>query len=327
MSVNQDAQKLIDEANAILETTTVGYAGHGAAWKANPTTAWSRGRAKLAQARALLDPPVVTPPPSGFVVAAPQGPLTDSPPIYLPTNLPGLTAKKRVMSSETDGLRLMKWPPAASTDRYTLRDLQVDHVAAVPPRSQNGTKEAGFWIGQAVNAYRLLAKDCAWMGMWTGCMCDGSHISDFELLGMPHVGLYLEHVTRNTLFGDFRIEILPGAAAEAAVKSEWWYRNTTYGPLLNYGGLSGSYNNTFDGFELLVPPGVWPFRLEPGTFGNIIRNGRIVYTDPSNPGNLGISHPKTLVDPSKPNLIDWASIEFVGQVGERDHVDTNPVGS
>lgn len=65
MTVNQDAQRLIDEATATLKQTTVGYAGHSAAWRANKTTKWWQGLDKLAQARALLDPvPPPVPPPT-----------------------------------------------------------------------------------------------------------------------------------------------------------------------------------------------------------------------------------------------------------------------
>ncbi len=283
-----------------------------------------------AKAKALGDQiGTVTPPPpaGGLVIAVPVEPLATVPPIYLPTNLPGTTEKQHVTSSSTDGLRLMKWPPAKSTGRYTLRDLRVDHVAASPPRSADGTKESGFWIGQTADAYRLVAEDCAWMGLWTGCMVDGSDIHDFELLRQPHVGIYCEHITRNTRFHNFRVEIIDNPAKEAAVKCEWWYRNTTYGPMLPYGGLSGTYSNVFEDFEIIIPPGVWAFRLEPGTFDTTIRNGKIIYSDPGGPGNLGISHPTILVDPSRPNKIDWPSIEFVGSVAAKEHKNTNPIGA
>ncbi len=260
--------------------------------------------------------PPVTPPAGGLVIAPPQQPLTTVPPIYLPTNLPGTTEKQRVTTSPTDGLRLMKWPPAKSTGRYTLRDLQVDHVAASPPRSADGTKEAGYWIGQTSDAYRLVAEDCAWMGLWTGCMVDGSDIHDIELLKMPHVGIYCEHITRNTHFHNFRVQIIDNPAKEAAVKCEWWYRNPTYGPMLPYNGLSGTYSNTFENFEIIIPPGVWAFRLEPGTFDTTIRNGKIIYTDPDGPGNLGISHPTILVDPAKPNKIEMAVVGLALRVLE-----------
>jgi hypothetical protein len=61
---NTDIQRLLDESVATLKTTTVGYSGHSAAWRANQTTAWWKGLDKIGQARAALDPVVVpTPPP------------------------------------------------------------------------------------------------------------------------------------------------------------------------------------------------------------------------------------------------------------------------
>jgi hypothetical protein len=59
---NADIQRLLDEAVETLKLTTTGYAGHSAAWRANQTTAWWKGLNKIGQARASLDPVVVTPP-------------------------------------------------------------------------------------------------------------------------------------------------------------------------------------------------------------------------------------------------------------------------
>lgn len=59
-----DAQRLIDEAVGLLKQTTVGYAGHTVRWQNTTTTKWWQGLDRLAQARALLDPPAapVVPP-------------------------------------------------------------------------------------------------------------------------------------------------------------------------------------------------------------------------------------------------------------------------
>ena len=154
------------------------------------------------------------------------------------------------------------------------------------------------------------------MGMWTGCMCDGSVISDFDLSGNPHVGLYVEHVTRNTVFRRFKID---HAGDANAVNVEWWYADTTYGPLLPYAGKAGSYGLTFEEFDITVPAGQWAFFLDAGTFGCTIRNGVI------RGGGNGVAHPSNLVDPARPNVIDWPSIDYRAS-GTRELVHGNAIG-
>lgn len=309
--------ELRDSAIEHLKKTSVGYVNKH--WTTPPVgTEWEKGLSLLMQIGEIVSPP--PPPPSSGGVPLPVGPLTDSPPIYLPFTGGGTTEKKRVRSSATDGLRLMKWPPVQSAVIYNLLDLQVDHVAADPPRSADGTKESGFWIGQKAYARRLLATDCAWMGMWTGCWCDLSDIGDFTLIRMPHTGLYCEHVTSHTRFHDFKIEILSGAPAEAAVKCEWWYKSNNYGVRFpQFGGRAGSYSNIFENFDITVPPGAWAFYLDAGTFDCTIRNGIIR-------GGNGIRHPKNLMDPSKPNKIDWSSIQFISS-GTREEIHNNAIGN
>jgi hypothetical protein len=86
VSNNTEVQRLIDDATAILKTTTVGYAGHSAAWRANQTTAWWRGLDKLAQARALLDPPATPPPVVTGAVANAVGPFGTPAPAWTDTS-------------------------------------------------------------------------------------------------------------------------------------------------------------------------------------------------------------------------------------------------
>jgi hypothetical protein len=96
---NTDIQRLLDEAVATLKTTTVGYSGHSAVWRANQTTMWWKGLDKIRQARAALDPVVVPPsPPSG--VAPPVAPGT------------GYTAPAGTVASTDAQLRsLLAGPP------------------------------------------------------------------------------------------------------------------------------------------------------------------------------------------------------------------------
>lgn len=207
------------------------------------------------------------------------------------------------------GVAHMAWNGQAvsSTGRSHIHDCVVEDIAANPPRAMDGTGEAGFWLGQRTLAERLVARRCAWMGMWTGAACDGSTIQDFQLLEMPHVGLYVEHVTANTVFQRFRIELQQGADGNA-VNIEWTY------------GGKGSHDLTFTDFDIYVPAGCWGFFLDAGTYGCRILNGRI-----RGPGNA-VAHPYNLADPSRPNLVDWASIDTSQLTGQRELVHANAIG-
>jgi hypothetical protein len=282
---------------------------------------WGNAYARLETLRSTPTPPPSPPPtpppptPAGVFPDPPVGAVASAP-LFIRTEANAVTQKLDVAKGTNDGIGNMVWPPKPSTGVWTLEDCIADNISAVPPRSLNGTGEAGFWIGQKTNAARLSAANNAWMGMWTGCMCDGSVISDFDLSGNPHVGLYCEHVTRNTTFERFLIN---HAGDGNAVNVEWWYADSTYGPLLPYNGKAGSYNLTFQNFDITVPAGKWAFFLDAGTFGCTIQNGTI-----RGAGN-GVSHPKNLVDASSPNVIDWDSIEFLA-TGTKEAVNNDAIG-
>lgn len=93
-------QALLDEAVAIAKTTTVGYAGHSAAWRSNTTTAWYKSLAKIAAARGGLDnvvvPPPPPPPPSGS--NAPAAVIPPSP-YSLPTNVASVRTSAELVSA------------------------------------------------------------------------------------------------------------------------------------------------------------------------------------------------------------------------------------
>lgn len=301
---------LVAAAKQELEQTTVS----GKSWVAG-----GRKPGHWKNAYALLDQIVDCdttpgPPPPAFPV--PPAATVASGPVFLRDNDGASTKKLHVASSSNYGIGNMVWPPKPSTGDWILEDCEIDHVAANPPRSMDGRGEAGFWIGQRTKAARLAARDCAWMGMWTGAMCDDSDLTDFDLSGNPHVGLYVEHVTRNTRFARFKIDH-PGDGN--AVNVEWWYQDVTYGPLLPYAGKAGSYSLVFEDFDITVPSGKWAFFLDAGTFDVMIRNGVI-----RGAGN-GIAHPKNLADPAKPNRIDWASID-IQATGTREWMHANTIG-
>jgi hypothetical protein len=314
-----------DAVTDLLATTSSGQQmvkKYGSDWTKWPTTSsWY-------QALELINPqpaptpappppaPTPTPPPSPTAFPDPPVGAVIGPPIFLRSTAAATTTKLHVASSSDDGIGNMVWPPKPSTGVWTLQDCIAENCAANPPRSLNGTGEAGFWIGQQTNADRLVATNCAWMGMWTGAYVNGSTISNFDLSGNPHVGLYCEHVTSEVTFDRFKIN---HAGDGNAVNVEWWYADSVYGPLLPYGGKAGSGNITWQNFDITVPAGKWAFFLDAGTFGCTIQNGII-----RGAGN-GIAHPANLVDPTKPNVIDWASIQFLA-TGQKELVHNNAIG-
>lgn len=245
-------------------------------------------RGHWAAAKALGDQiGAVTPPPSG--VAAPVGPLVDRLPLFLRDTGNVTTEKIRVLSSPNYGIGNMAWPATASTGVWTLRDCIVQDVAASPPRSMDGTGEAGFWIGQRTNAARLLAKRCAWMGMWTGAKCDGSVIEDFQLLEMPHIGLYVEHVTSNTTFRRFSIH-----SVDNGINIEWWY-----------GGV-GSHDLLFEDGDVYCAPGATGIFADAGTYGCTFRNIRFW-----GPGSA-IALPNKMGIGGRPNVVENCVFENTG---------------
>lgn len=294
--------ELRDAAVAELRLTSVGFVNKK--WTTPPAGShWANALGLLSQVGAAPSPP---PPPSGLVVAAPVGPLADIPGpgqsgIFLRDAGSPVTAKKHVHGFTDYGIGNMVWPAQPSTGTWALTDCAVEDITRNPPRSSNGTAEAGYWIGQRTTAARLTAARCAWMGMWTGAKCDGSLIEDFELLEMPLVGLYCEHVTSNSRFRRFRIN-----SASNCVNVEWWY------------GGAGSHDLIFEDFDIHTDNG-WGFFLDAGTYGCTIRNGKIS-------GKNGIAHPLNLVDPSRPNLIDWASIDMSGVTGTKQWQHGNAIG-
>lgn len=58
-----EQQKLLDEAVTLLKGTTVGWAGHSAAWQANQTTRWWQALDRIRRVRESLGEPPVPPPP------------------------------------------------------------------------------------------------------------------------------------------------------------------------------------------------------------------------------------------------------------------------
>jgi len=88
-------------------------------------------------------------------------------------------------------------PGLVMTIRPLLEDLDIANVSYPIPHSSNGTAEACLWIGNTSTVRRVVVRNCAWMGIWTGDADAGSLHEDFDIDGTP-VGVYLEHFTTGT---------------------------------------------------------------------------------------------------------------------------------
>lgn len=307
-----DAQ-LRDQAMAELEQTTVGYINKN--WKTPPKgTRWANAVALLAQIGAVAPPP---PPPSGFA-ALPVGPFVKhgsevSYGTADPQTVSGLDIEN--FKGAVNGLSIMQWPPKKSSGPWTVRDIVTQNIGNVPPTS-NGTREAGIWLGQQVNAERLVC-DGSWEGLWTGAMCCDSVISDFTVgkadgkggYTLPAggvAGLYLEHFTRRVVFKNFEIHSI----GNKGIISEWWFPDSTYAPFVKAEyptaapGKAGSCHNTFDTGRIYCPAGGWGIYLDGGTWGCTIRN--ITFWGPGD----AYKEVGPLAGPD-PNVFDKASCTFL----------------
>ncbi len=246
-----------------------------------------------AQIDAQLAPPalVIAPPVGPFTVLDGGG--TQESGVFLYDRGGSAIRKQQVSHYKGYGIGNMDYnPPQAPTGRTIVEDCIATDITASPPASRNGTAEAGFWFGNPTDAKRLVAKRCAWMGMWTGAKCSGSIIEDFELLEMPKTGLYVEHVTANAVFRRGRIK-----AQGTGIVVEWWY------------GGNGSHDLTFEDLDIYCPkagPNSGGMFLDAGTYGCTIRRVRFW-----GPGDA-IGLPNKLAV-NTPNVVDSCVFENLGR--------------
>lgn len=258
------------------------------------------------------DPPV-DPPPGDLDIDEPVGPFetldsnyTQAMGVELRNSGGGSITKKDISRYTGWGvLNMQYYPPGPyGSGTTTIEDCIVEDITSDPPRIMDGTGEAGFWFGNTTIARRLIARRCAWMGMWTGSQNDNSLIEHFQLLEMPHVGLYVEHDTWNNTFQNFRIE-----AEGTGINIEWWY------------GGHGSYGCTFQDAEIYCPVGThWTnggIFVDAGNYGMTFRRIRFY-----GPGNA-IWLPNNLVVPGSPNVIEDCVFE---QDGEDVQYHSNAIG-
>lgn len=279
----------------------------------------------------LVWPAVTPPPPTGFA-ALPVGPFAvKTSPVVYNTAAPQKVTKLQIenIKGQIDGLRIMQWPPVKSPSAWTVEDIITQNIGNVPPTS-NGTQEAGIWLGQQVNANRLVC-DGSWEGLWTGAMCCDSLIENFTVgksdgkggYSNPAggvAGLYCEHFTRRVTFKNFDIVSI----GSKGVIVEWTYADSTYAPFVAkeypqaLAGKAGSCFLTFDTGRVYCPKGGYGMFLDAGTWGCVTKN--ITFWGPG----AAYASPKNLAGPT-PNTIDEASCTFQ-QSGPNVTTHNNAIG-
>jgi hypothetical protein len=125
------------------------------------------------------------------------------------------------------------------------------------PDTNNGTNEAGIWLGGAANtAYSNTIRNTGWDGIWTGNGGHDAAVVDNDVRGTP-VGAYLEHGSSGVLVADNRFSMV-----RIGVNVEW-----------SYGG-GGSTNVDVRGNQVIGAQwGVW---LSVGTNNSSIAGNRLL---------------------------------------------------
>jgi hypothetical protein len=99
---------------------------------------------------------------------------------------------------------------------FVLEDLDVASVSRRRRGSSNGTAEACVWIGNTGTVRRVRARNCGWMGLWTGTSTTKAHVQDVDVDRTP-TGIYIEHFTRDSRFEAVRV----GPRVRIGVVAEW----------------------------------------------------------------------------------------------------------
>lgn len=201
-------------------------------------------------------------------------------------NKPRSFIKKKVVNHSRDNIRVMAWAGGqaqAVNPPVIIEDVICENARANPPKSLDGTSESNLWVGCTANCKRVVLRNGAWMGLWTGGDtmlanggCTGSTFEDFTIENQ-RIGVYIEHITRGCLFKRFSIK-----ASEIGINVEWWY------------GGRGSHSCTIEDFDITINGNYptndrrgWAISLDAGTYGFKIRNGIIR-------GSKGIELPKRM---------------------------------
>lgn len=303
-----------------LEQTTRGLKGY----TPTPVSQWAKALSARQRALALLAQIGVAPDPPAVVVAPPVGPLaihdgtqTESSYefLYQPAALAGGDIGGLDLRNYLGyGLGIMSWnPQGTNTVPFTIHDGAVSGVSAIPPRSGNGTSEAGLWIAQLAELARwVFGPGNAWMDLWTGGLGQGGHFHDLLFQHPEFVASYHEHTTANLLMEIFKI-LQGGSGQKNPINVEW-----------TYGGV-GSSKITWRAFEIYCPAGATGIFLDAGTWGCEIADPSptaplCVFTGPGD----AIGLPNNLAGPTQ-NVVHLPNISF-RNAGKQVYYHDNAIG-
>lgn len=265
-----------------------------------------------------------TPTPTGVVVTPPQGMLVvedgkgsaeSYQSLYQPQALAGGSiGGLDLRNYKGYGISVMSWNPASKGKPWLIHDGKVSGISATPPRSRNGTAEAGLWIGQNdVEVARwIFGPGNAWMDLWTGSLCDNAHLHDLLFEHPELVAIYHEHSTTHALVEKFKI--LQGSSTQSnPINVEW-----------TYGGV-GSNNIHWQEFEIYCPAGATGIFMDAGTWGCIVgdptgKAPKCVFTGPGD----AIGIPNHLAGAVK-NLVATDNIIFKN-AGKQIYYHNNQIG-
>ena len=231
---------------------------------------------------------------------------------------PGATEGIHVTAAPAFGLLVMQWPPVEWAEPYLVQDVISENVSSLPVDT-GGTDEAAIWGGQTGIYRRFIAGRAEWMGVFSGSRCGpGSVWEHFRIVDQDNVGFYTEHVTVGNV-----IRYADIWSTGTCWNNEWSYHNPVHSPAyakwtgLPDTGIAGSALNEMHSVKLRTP-GRWSVYLDAGTFGY-----RIHDIDVDKPIRL----PRQLMDPSRPNVVDEASINWNGiPAGSRIQYHDDPIG-
>lgn len=263
--------------------------------------------------------PLVDPGP-GWSVAAPQGTLTDrngggtQSQWRFDYSVGPVTVEKQHIHDYTSyGYGLMQWPAQESPAnvRSTIRDLRIERISRVPPRASDGTAEAGLWVGQTADVYRVDIAACAWMQVWLGARSYRGVHSDIRMRQTQLVGIYPEHQTWDSTIRRFINDEAPNGLGNI-INQEWAY------------GGEFSKNLIYDQFDLYVPKNCWAFFIDAGNGGTQVAPspGSRIW----GPGN-GIIFPKRIVSGLGPNKAWMENIDMSQLAGTKYAEHDNAIGS
>lgn len=302
---------------------------YGADWTKWPTSShWYKGLA-LIDPGAIpappapptpVPPPTPTPPPDPTTVGArslPQGPFTEhTSALWYRTIAGGTISKQAIRNAGDYGLGLMgTWganntPPPPSSGTWDVSDVFTYNIGSTPP-NQQGTEDAGIWLGQKCNVNRIVA-DGTWEGLWIGAQCCDSVITDAtvahvdannNLSELGNVGIYIEHAARRV-----KIQYSTIMSKGHGINCEWTYKDSLkYQPYLDaeYPGYPAGEVGSLD-IEIcychITSESLGIF-LDAGCCGYHIHH---CYID----APIGISNDANLAMSSKPNNIEIDTCTF-----------------